>query len=279
MYLSSSQVILGGSLIDHWWLVRVTLMVALAFCLKILGGGRDLRGILCHSITVWMPVQWWGYNEVLVGIYERYFVILWMKFQWWDAMRWWWHLTLPYAKEHVSRNKEPPSGISTIQYFLYWAIYKTECQLKYSNNTTKEYGRIIVAQKTSKPGHRPFMWRKSANFLKWLLWNCTMKVPQMRKLAVKFTSIANRNLSIIHLFTWALINCNLGRTYLSTASSISFHALYFPSEKCKCDKRRDQKKNITWNNMPVLATWLLKVVCSMVQLITSYTKFAICNRT
>ena len=52
----------------HWWLVRVTLVVAFGFFSTILEGSGDLRMVFCILL---MQVQWWGHHQV-VEILKRY---------------------------------------------------------------------------------------------------------------------------------------------------------------------------------------------------------------
>ena len=49
----------------YWWLIRVTLVVTLGFCPKILGGGRDLQMVLLHSMNVGsvVGIPWWRYSN------------------------------------------------------------------------------------------------------------------------------------------------------------------------------------------------------------------------
>ena len=49
---------------NNWWLIRVTLVVAFSFCPKFLGGGEDLRLVLCCYMNAgWVMGIPWGCGD------------------------------------------------------------------------------------------------------------------------------------------------------------------------------------------------------------------------
>ena len=74
----------------YWWLVRVNLVVVYGFWPNILGGGRDLRMVFCHSMKAGsvVVIPWSGGDTQTLphakNLLERFALTCGIRATWWN---------------------------------------------------------------------------------------------------------------------------------------------------------------------------------------------------